>query len=163
MWLYSRNTVREIYISDFSNISAQIELYRRSSNYISDFPIISTCRHKTTKEAVPKQPLSFHLFRSSTRTVVPSPSYYTPKRFHDAVQQSSAQSTILNRYLLRFSSLLYLLCKTVKIRSISSFSIPIPLSDIEIMTLDSNSSTKNSIVPPSFENLMLFVKMLLQT
>ncbi|WP_309345273.1 hypothetical protein, partial [Bacillus cereus] len=33
--------VREIYISDFSNISAQIELYRRFSQYIGATQIIS--------------------------------------------------------------------------------------------------------------------------
>ena len=121
MWLYSRNTVREIYISDFSNISAQIELYRRFSKYIGATQIISAIFRLYRLADIKRQKRQFRnslflsiYFGSSTRTVVPSPSYYTPKRFHDAVQQSSAQSTILNRYLLRFSSLLYLLCKTVK-------------------------------------------------
>lgn len=40
--------VNEIYIGDYWNISAQIELYRRLSEYISDYSNISTFRQKTT-------------------------------------------------------------------------------------------------------------------
>ena len=126
-------------------------------------PILSLYTYTSAQKKRRSQTASSIYFGSSTRTVVPSLSCYTLKRLRYAVPQSSAQSIILNHYLLRFSLLPYLLCKTIKYTIISSFSIPIPLSDIEIMTLDSNSSTKNSIVPPSFENLMLFVKMLLHT
>ncbi|KXY61367.1 hypothetical protein ABE42_16480 [Bacillus thuringiensis] len=57
--------VREIYIGDFSNISAQLELYRRFSQYIGAIRIISaifrlyrfTDKKRQKEEAVSKQPL----------------------------------------------------------------------------------------------------------
>ena len=102
--------VREIYIGDFSNISAQLELYRRFSQYIGVTRIISAIfrlYRLTDKRRGRSQTASSIYFGSSTRTVVPSLSCYIPKRFRYAVQQSSAQSIILNRCLLRFLPLLY--------------------------------------------------------
>ncbi|AAT55334.1 hypothetical protein CKL83_14075 [Bacillus anthracis] len=57
--------VREIYIGDFSNISAQLELYRRFSQYIGATQIISaifrlyrfTDKKRQKEEAVSTQPL----------------------------------------------------------------------------------------------------------
>lgn len=40
--------VHEIYIGDFANISAQLEIYRRFCKYIGDYSNISTFRPKTT-------------------------------------------------------------------------------------------------------------------
>ena len=127
--IYQRNSN---YIGDFHNISAQLKLYQRFFDYID----------LTTKRRGRSQTASSLYFGSSTRTVVPSLSCYKLKQFRYAVQQSSAQSIILNRYLLRFLPLLYPPYKTIKNTIHFFFSMPIPLSDIEIITLDSNSSTK---------------------
>ena len=109
--------VREIYIGDFSNISAQLELYRRFSQYIGATQIISAIfrlYRLNDKRRGRSQTASSLYFGSSTRTVVPSLSCYKLKQFRYAVQQSSAQSIILNRYLLRFLPLLYPPYKTIK-------------------------------------------------
>ena len=106
--------VREIYIGDFSNISAQLELYRRFSQYIGATRIISAIFRFYTKRRGRFQTASSIYLGSSTRTVVPSLSCYKLKRFRYAVPQSSAQSIILNHYLLHFLLLLYPPYKTIK-------------------------------------------------
>ena len=108
--------VREIYIGDFSNISAQLELYRRFSQYIGATQIISAIfrLYRLNKRRGRSQTASSLYFEAPPEQSSLPLSCYKLKQFRYAVQQSSAQSIILNRYLLRFLPLLYPPYKTIK-------------------------------------------------